>query len=83
MRINATVFGLLAATVALSLGAVAPASAAQSTASRYAEKQAQIIVHPRLSYPGPNAKRYCRSWLAKEYRVSGTVIVPRMQCWWQ
>jgi hypothetical protein len=40
-------------------------------------------VHPRLSYPGPNAKRYCRSWLAKEYRVSGTVIVPRMQCWWR
>jgi hypothetical protein len=40
-------------------------------------------VHPRTRFPGPNAKRYCRSWLAKEYRVSGTVIVPRMQCWWQ
>lgn len=43
----------------------------------------RVTVHPRTTSPGPNAKRYCRSWLAKEYRVSGTVIVPRMQCWWQ
>jgi hypothetical protein len=83
MRINATGFGLLVGMFALSLSAVAPASAAQSKASRYAETRAQIIVHPRTSFPGPNAKRYCRSWLAKEYRVSGTVIMPRMQCWWQ
>jgi hypothetical protein len=83
MRFIAAGFVLLAGILVLSLGAVAPASAAKSTASRYAETQARIIVHPRLSYPGPNAKRYCRSWLAKEYRVSGTVIVPRMQCWWQ
>jgi hypothetical protein len=83
MRIKATRIGLLAVIFALSIGTVAPASAAKSTASRHAEMQAQIIVHPRLSYPGPNAKRYCRSWLAKEYRVSGTVIVPRMQCWWR
>ncbi len=83
MRINATGFGLLAGVFALSLGAVVPASAAQSKASQYAETRAQIIVHPRTSFPGPNAKRYCHSWLAKEYRVSGTVIVPRMQCWWR
>jgi hypothetical protein len=50
--------------------------AAQSTRPR-------ITVYPRSTSPGPNAKRYCRSWLAKEYRISGTVIVPRMQCWWQ
>lgn len=43
----------------------------------------RITIQPRTTSPGPNAKRYCRSWLAKEYRVSGTVIVPRMQCWWQ
>jgi hypothetical protein len=43
----------------------------------------RIVIHPRHVEPGPNAKRYCRSWLAKEYRVSGPVIVPRMQCWWQ
>jgi hypothetical protein len=43
----------------------------------------RIVIQPRTTSPGPNAKRHCRSWLAKEYRVSGTVIVPRMQCWWQ
>ena len=75
MRINATGFVLLAALFALSLGT------AQS--QRDAESRTRIVVHPRTSFPGPNAKRYCRSWLAKEYRVSGTVIVPRMQCWWQ
>lgn len=50
--------------------------AAQSTRPR-------ITIQPRTTSPGPNAKRYCRSWLAKEYRVSGTVIVPKMQCWWR
>jgi hypothetical protein len=50
--------------------------AAQSTRPR-------ITVYPRTTGPGPNAKRHCRAWLAKEYRVSGTVIVPRQQCWWQ
>lgn len=50
--------------------------AAQTTRPR-------ITIQPRTTSPGPNAKRYCRSWLAKEYRVSGTVIVPKMECWWQ
>jgi len=34
-------------------------------------------------FPGPGYVRQCTSWLAQEYRPSGTVIVPRMQCWWQ
>jgi hypothetical protein len=87
MRLNATGFSLLAGVFALSVGAVAPASAGSASSGSIREFAAQsrprIVVHPRTSYPGPNAKRYCRSWLAKEYRVSGTVIVPRMQCWWQ
>ena len=83
MRLNATGFGLLAGVFALTLGTAAPAPAAQAKSQRYAETRARIVVHPRTSFPGPNATRYCRSWLAKEYRVSGTVIVPRMQCWWQ
>ncbi len=85
MRINATGFGLLAGVLALSLGVVAPAEAAssRSTQELAAQSRPSIVVHPRTSFPGPNAKRYCRSWLAKEYRVSGTVIVPRMRCWWR
>jgi len=39
---------------------------------------------PRVTiHPLRHAKRYCRSWLAKEYRLSGPVIVPRMHCWWR
>jgi hypothetical protein len=36
-----------------------------------------------IEYPGPNAVRQCRSWLATEHRLSGTVVVPRMECWWE
>jgi predicted small secreted protein len=36
-----------------------------------------------LGYPGPNAVRQCVSWLAPEYRPSGTVITPHMRCWWE
>lgn len=44
---------------------------------------ARIIVTPRrYSYPGPGAVRQCNSWLEPDYRPSGTVIVPRMRCWW-
>ena len=34
-------------------------------------------------YPGPGAVRQCTSWLATEYRPSGTVLTPQMRCWWQ
>jgi hypothetical protein len=45
---------------------------------------ARIRVHPLAqSYPGPDAVRQCTAWLAPEYRLSGTVIVPRMRCWWE
>jgi len=33
-------------------------------------------------YPGPNARRECVDRYVTEYRPSGTVIVPRMRCWW-
>lgn len=48
-------------------------------------KRTRIVIHPRTysTELPPTAKRYCNSWLEKEYRVSGPVIVPRMQCWWQ
>lgn len=33
-------------------------------------------------YPGPNAQRECAVRYVQEFRPSGTVIVPRMRCWW-
>lgn len=107
-----TGYGLGALMVALSLGAVAPASAeffgcndkpgrvlasynsaprssAPRAGARYTHEFAaqaarpRITIHPRRVSPGRTSQRHCRSWLAKEYRVSGPVVVPRMQCWWQ
>jgi hypothetical protein len=37
----------------------------------------------KYEYPGPGFVRQCASWLRPEYRLSGTVIVPKMQCWWE
>lgn len=61
------------------------ASLASRNTNEFADQTARphITIHPRTTRPGPNATRQCRSWLAQEYRVSGPVIVPRMQCWWQ
>ena len=36
-----------------------------------------------IEYPGPNAVRQCSARLVQEFRPSGTVIVPRMTCWWE
>lgn len=37
----------------------------------------------KYEYPGPNAVRQCSARLVQEFRPSGTVIVPRMTCWWE
>jgi hypothetical protein len=39
-------------------------------------------VYPRYN-PGPNAVRECTANLVQEFRPSGTVIVPRMNCHWR
>ena len=39
-------------------------------------------VYPRY-YPGPNAVRECTAHLVQEFRPSGTVITPRMDCFWR
>jgi hypothetical protein len=36
----------------------------------------------KYEYPGPGAVRQCRAWLAQEFRPSGPVVVPKMNCWW-
>ncbi len=48
-----------------------------------AQSRTRITVYPRRTQPGPNSKRQCRAQLVKEYRASGTVIVPKMNCWWE
>jgi hypothetical protein len=81
---NWTFFALLVVMGGL-IAATLPTSAEVSGSSTHelaAQARPRITIHPRRIYPGPNARRQCRSWLAKEYRVSGPVIVPQMHCWW-
>jgi hypothetical protein len=39
-------------------------------------------VYPRY-FPGRNAVRDCTATYVQEYRPSGTVITPRMNCFWR
>jgi hypothetical protein len=48
----------------------------------YPNYQPAPEVYPRY-YPGPNAVRECNATYVQEYRPSGTVIVPRMHCYWR
>ena len=42
----------------------------------------QPDVYPRYN-PGPNAVRDCSATYVQEYRPSGTVITPRLNCTWR
>jgi len=79
----ATRLGLIGLVLAFVGGAMTPASASGVELAAQKKKRPQVTIYPRRIYPGPNAKRQCRSWLTKEYRVSGPVIVPQMRCWWE
>jgi len=94
----ATLTGLTLA-LAAGLPVTAPASALEAATShvrpadlalsaqqrrvRVVREPVRIRITPLYRNPGPNAVRQCTSWLAPEWRPSGTVIVPRMQCWWE
>lgn len=71
--------------------------ARRSAARAQARERPQIRIRPRYPYrrwhspyplpyshefPGPHAKRQCVNRYVTEHRPSGTVVVPRMRCWW-
>ncbi len=43
----------------------------------------RVPIYRGSSYPGPNSVRVCNAHYEQEYRLSGTVIVPRMSCTWR
>ncbi|HEY1310852.1 MAG TPA: hypothetical protein VGF02_07865 [Pseudolabrys sp.] len=45
--------------------------------------RSRVVIHPRRIRLSQNSVRQCRSTLVKEYRLSGAVFVPHMQCWWE
>jgi hypothetical protein len=75
----------------LTVAGAAAAPALASDAAQATELSSQrrsrpvrtrVRVFAPYTYPGPRAVRHCTSWLEPEWRPSGTVIVPRMRCWW-
>jgi hypothetical protein len=67
------------------------------TQARPHRPRTRVIVRPRypyrtyhtvypppydIEYPGPNAHRECTGGFATEYRASGAVITPRLNCRW-
>jgi hypothetical protein len=68
---------------------VATAAAAESSGARTSHELAaqssrpRVTIYPRRQQLSANSVRQRRAQLVKEYRPSGTVIVPRMQCWWE
>lgn len=86
-----TLAGLVAAALAAAVGTT-PAQAqllpflfglVDPNAPAEPPPRSRIEVRPLpQSEPGPNSVRQCTAWLAEEHRPSGTVVVPRMHCWW-
>lgn len=58
--------------------------AMQTDMSARARRRAptRLRVYRGSNYLPPSARRECRAWYVEEHRPSGTVIVPRQQCWW-
>jgi hypothetical protein len=96
MTVHQTAIFTLVAAGLIALGSTMGTASAQSSdgglqvKTRVAEltqkvrARTRIRVTPnRYENPGPNAVRQCTSWLAEEYRLSGTVIVPHVSCWWE
>ena len=60
--------------------ASAPAAVDRSAPRRRAVRR--VPIYPRYN-PGPNAVRDCTATYVEEHRPSGTVITPRMNCFWR
>ncbi|MBV9347989.1 MAG: hypothetical protein JOZ70_01600 [Pseudolabrys sp.] len=47
------------------------------------KRRPQVVITPGRQRLSANARRQCETELVREFRPSGTVIVPRTTCWWQ
>lgn len=79
---------VVAVLVGAAFAVATPASAESVSARTTHEFAAQssrprVTIYPRRQRLSANSVRQCRSQLVKEYRPSGTVIVPKTQCWWE
>lgn len=59
----------------------APVSSTDLTAQRRVRRSPTRLRVYR-QFPGPNSQRVCNARYVQEYRPSGTVIVPVVNCYW-
>lgn len=74
--------GALAVPVAASATPRVEEFSAQSRETTRHRKPRRVHIYTPRG-PGPNSVRICHSYYEYEYRLSGTVIVPRESCYWQ
>ena len=68
-----------------------PGTELSAQSRKYRRPPTRIRVYPRYNpddvypryFPGRNAVRDCTATLVEEFRPSGTVITPRMNCFWR
>lgn len=79
-------YGAQAQTVARSVDHVLPSDTSAQTRKRRPRvriyREDERGVYPSYN-PGSDAIRDCVAHYVQEYRPSGTVIVPRMNCYWR
>jgi hypothetical protein len=88
-----TVPGTRAQTAPSGIPVAQAASADPSIPRRNARPTRRVPIYPRYQAepdgvyprynPGPNAVRDCTATYVEEHRPSGTVITPRMNCFWR
>ena len=80
---RAEFFGCKEKTTVTYDGHRAQASARQTHEFAAQATRPRVTIYPRKTRLSSNSVRQCRATLVKEFRISGTVIVPRMHCWWE
>lgn len=85
------VLALPAGARAASVGETVSSAGTKLTAQEFSAQSRKVLRRARRvpvyggstsRTPGPNSVRVCTDWYEQEYRPSGTVIVPRMRCYW-
>jgi hypothetical protein len=82
---SAKSFVVIAGFAALALVGTAPPAAAQSQSPTGQGGTSLTLprTHPRIEiYPRQLLYRRCTDWYQLQPRPSGTVLYPRMRCWW-
>jgi hypothetical protein len=95
--VGTALMGMLLASTAVQAGPRVAAAEVRSAASTDVSAQRRlrrVPIYPREEghwepdvvpryNPGPNAVRVCNAHYVQEARPSGTVIVPRLSCYWR